>query len=241
MPDVYDEIIHAFQFLLPASDDWKPVRIAEVFTQIISRASNRMLGGKSLSRNRDWTDTSINFTTDTWLASQKLKEYPAWLRPIVQHILPEMNRVRHHFTIAQQVICPLVQIRSEIEKKSDIPIDLLQMLWEAADPADKTPNFMAYTALAISFAAIRTSSSVPTHLLYDLCARSEYIQPLREEVQSVLSEEGNLFTKGAMNKLFKLDSFMKESQRFNPLSLRQSPSPSSLRFFRFRNDYSLKF
>lgn len=200
--------------------------MAEVFTQIISRASNRMLGGKSLSRNRDWTDTSINFTTDTWLASQKLKQYPAWLRPIVQHILPEMNRVRRHFTIAQQVICPLVQIRSEIEKKSDIPIDLLQMLWEAADPADKNPNFMAYTALAISFAAIRTSSSVPTHLLYDLCARPEYIQPLREEVQSVLSEEGNLFTKGAVNKLLKLDSFMKESQRFNPLSLRQSPKPS---------------
>ncbi|KAJ5134986.1 hypothetical protein N7526_006351 [Penicillium atrosanguineum] len=78
---------------------------------------------------------------------------------------------------------------------------------------------MAYTALAISFAVIRISSSVPTHLLYDLCAQPEYIAPLREEIESVLREEGSLFTKGALNKLFKLDSFMKESQRFNPLSL----------------------
>lgn len=184
-----------------------------------------MLGGKALSRNRDWTDTSINFTTDTWLASQQLKRYPAWLRTVLQHILPEMGRVRRHFTVAHQVICPIVQTRSESEKDIKKPLDLLQMLWDGAELADQTPEFMAYTALAISFAAIRTSSSVPTHLLYDLCAQPEYIAPLREEIESVLREEGSLFTKGALNKLFKLDSFMKESQRFNPLSLRESLHP----------------
>jgi hypothetical protein len=198
--------------------------MADIFTQIISRSSNRMLGGKALSRNRDWTDTSIDFTTDTWLAAQQLKRYPAWLRPIMQHVLPEMGRVRRHFTVARQVICPIVQGRSEAEQGTqnlNKPLDLLQMLWEGAEPADRTPEFMAYTALAISFAAIRTSSSVPTHLLYDLCAQPEYIAPLREEIESVLREEGVLFTKAALNKLVKLDSFMKESQRFNPLSLRE--------------------
>ncbi|KAK6826398.1 hypothetical protein RU639_005612 [Aspergillus parasiticus] len=222
MPDVYDEIVHAYRSLLTPSDDWQPVRMADIFTQIISRSSNRMLGGKALSRNRDWTDTSINFTTDTWLAAQQLKRYPAWLRPIMQHVLPEMGRVRRHFTVARQVICPIVQGRSEAEQGTqnlNKPLDLLQMLWEGAEPADRTPEFMAYTALAISFAAIRTSSSVPTHLLYDLCAQPEYIAPLRDEIESVLREEGVLFTKAALNKLVKLDSFMKESQRFNPLSL----------------------
>ncbi|EAW12417.1 cytochrome P450 [Aspergillus clavatus NRRL 1] len=198
---------------------WQPVRMADIFTQIISRASNRMLGGKALSRNRNWTDTSINFTTDTWLASQQLKRYPAWLRPILQHVLPEMSRVRRHFTVARQFICPIVQERSESEKGTIKPLDLLQMLWDGAGPADQTPEFMAYTALAISFAAIRTSSSVPTHLLYDLCAQPEYIAPLREEIESVLCEEGSLLTKTALSKLVKLDSLMKESQRFNPLSL----------------------
>ncbi|EAA63242.1 hypothetical protein AN3274.2 [Aspergillus nidulans FGSC A4] len=219
MPDVYDEIVHAYRSLLTPSHDWQPVRMSEIFTQIISRASNRMLGGKALSRNRDWTDTSINFTTDTWLASQQLKRYPAWLRPVIQHLLPEMGRVRRHFTVARQVICPIVQKRSESDNDTKKPLDLLQMLWEGAEPVDQTPEFMAYTALAISFAAIRTSSSVPTHLLYDLCARPEYIAPLREEIESVLREEGSIFTKAALNKLLKLDSFMKESQRFNPLSL----------------------
>lgn len=197
--------------------DWMPVRMAETFTQIISRASNRMLGGKALSRNSEWTTTSMNFTTDTWMAAQRLKQFPPFLRPIVQYLIPEMAKVRSHLVTARRVICPIVESRRHDKSKG---LDLLQMLWDGAEGNDKTSDFMAYTALAISFAAIRTSSSVPTHLLYDLCANPQYIEPLRREIENMLAEEGS-FTKAGFIKLVKLDSFMKESQRFNPLSLRK--------------------
>lgn len=195
--------------------------MADIFTQVISRASNRMMGGEALSRNQEWTATSINFTTDTWLAAQRLKQFPAFLRPIAQYFIPEMARVWAHGVTARRVICPIVDVRRHSGDNQHL--DLLQMLWDGAEPADKTLDFMAYTALAISFAAIRTSSSVPTHLLFDLCAHPEYIEPLRNEMEDVLRDEGELFTKRALNKLVKLDSFMKESQRFNPLSLRNVP------------------
>ncbi|OCL05915.1 putative cytochrome P450 [Glonium stellatum] len=217
MPSVEEEIYHAFETTLPPfnkNTDWTSVVMADKFVDIISRASNRMLGGKALSRNAEWTATSINFTTDAWLASQRLKQFHPLLRPIVQHWIPEMAKVKHHGVVARRVINPIVESRLTRGEK---PLDLLQMLWEGAQGKDKTPDFMAYTALAISFAAIRTSSSVPTHLLYDLCARPEYIEPLRQEIETVLAEEGS-FTKSGLNKLIKLDSFMKESQRFNPLS-----------------------
>ena len=199
--------------------------MADTFTTIISRASNRMLGGKALSRNTVWTSTSVNFTDDTWRAAQRLKQFHPLLRPIVQHWIPEMTKVRYHGDVARRVIIPVIQERLEQQRvlgeKWQPPIDLLQMLWDGAYGEDKSPAFMAYTALAISFAAIRTSSSVPVHLLYDLSARSEYIQPLRDEIESVMAEEGS-FTKAAFNKLVKLDSIMKESQRYNPLSFRKS-------------------
>jgi cytochrome P450 len=221
MPSVEDEIYHAYEALMPPCQDWTKVPMAETFTAIISRASNRMLGGTALSRNTEWTSTSVNFTDDTWLAAQRLKRFHPLLRPIVQAWIPEMARVRHHGRVAQRVIMPIVKARLEQRRvqgeKWQPPLDLLQMLWDGAAGKDKSPEFMAYTCLAISFAAIRTSSSVPVHLLYDLCARPEYIQPLRDEIESVLSEEGG-FTKAAFNKLVKLDSFMKESQRYNPLS-----------------------
>jgi hypothetical protein len=43
----------------------------------------------------------------------------------------------------------------------------------------------------------------------------QYLQPLREEVEVVISKEG--WTKSAMNKLYKVDSFLKESMRLNNL------------------------
>ena len=49
-------------------------------------------------------------------------------------------------------------------------------------------------------------------ILYDLANHSEYIQPLREEIEAVVQEEG--WTKAAMGKLRKLNSFAKESMRF---------------------------
>lgn len=39
------------------------------------------------------------------------------------------------------------------------------------------------------------------------------MQPLREEVETIIAKEG--WTKAALMKMWKLDSFMKESQRFN--------------------------
>lgn len=80
-----------------------------------------------------------------------------------------------------------------------VPLDFLQMLWDGAQGRDKMPEFMAYMTLAASFAAIRTNTSlsVPTHLLLDLCARPEHIEPLRQEIESVLVEEGSV-TKAAL-------------------------------------------
>ena len=63
----------------------------------------------------------------------------------------------------------------------------------------------------------------------------EYVEPLRKEVESVLDPDGNI-DKKSFGQLVKLDSIMKESQRFNPLLLSVCPflisrlSPSSCSF-----------
>lgn len=59
------------------------------------------------------------------------------------------------------------------------------------------------------------------HVLYDLAARSEYIPILRDEIAEIEREDGPIgqWTKSSFSKLKKLDSFMRESQRFNPPTL----------------------
>ena len=51
-----------------------------------------------------------------------------------------------------------------------------------------------------------------TNILYDMTTYPEYIGPMREEVETVISDEG--WTTASMGKLRKVDSFIKESQRF---------------------------
>lgn len=55
--------------------------------------------------------------------------------------------------------------------------------------------------------------------LFDLVSHPEYINLLREEVRKVQAEDGLRWTKASIAKLRKMDSFMKESQRFRPPGL----------------------
>jgi cytochrome P450 len=70
----------------------------------------------------------------------------------------------------------------------------------------------------ISVASIHTSMATLTHFLYDILAHPEYIPELVEEIKGSLKYDGR-WTKQNLTKLKKLDSFMKESQRLNPIGM----------------------
>ena len=55
-----------------------------------------------------------------------------------------------------------------------------------------------------------------THAIFDLVANPEIIQPLREEIEPLIKEEG--WQKSTLMKMKKLDSFIKESLRLNMVS-----------------------
>ena len=95
---------------------------------------------------------------------------------------------------------------------------------ESARGEENEDEFIASIQLKLRFAAIPTSAAAPTQILYDLCARPEYIAPLLCEVEEVVAEYG-VMNKQALLTLVKMDSFMKESQRFNPLLLSMSIPP----------------
>ena len=50
--------------------------------------------------------------------------------------------------------------------------------------------------------------------MYRLLSHPEYIEPLRQEVEAVVAEEG--WTKAGMDKMRKIDSFLRETQRIDP-------------------------
>ena len=117
--------------------------------------------------------------------------------------------------------------------------DMLQWIVEEAKTRDQGPYEVARMLLLINFAAIHTSSTVSlnaphinirhvtgtiqslTHALFHLASSPEYIIPLRNEVEGIIAQDG--WTKNAMGKMWKLDSFMRESQRINGIHSSKDP------------------
>jgi len=66
-----------------------------------------------------------------------------------------------------------------------------------------------------------------TKALYHLLSYPEYLEPLRQDVETAIAEEG--WTKAGIDKMHKIDSFLRESQRvdgagegpLNPLAVSQ--------------------
>ena len=173
-----------------------------------------MFGGTTLSNHDDWTKTMIDFTNDSFLAAQRLKDFPAFSRQLMKHFVPELQKIFQHFGLARELIVPII---NERENTGGKPKDLLQ--WLSENAGERSKDTISAISLHVAFAAIHTSAIAVTHILFDLCAMPEYIEPIREEITSALEVSEGLPNKKSFLHMSKLDSFMRESQRFNPLLL----------------------
>ncbi|KAK1484998.1 cytochrome P450 [Colletotrichum abscissum] len=215
MPAVQREIVDAFNDTFPACEDWTPVPVVHTLTQIVARVSSCMFGGTTLSHNREWVQSSIDFAIDGFIGAQKLKRYPEFLKPLAARFIPEIAKIAGHYAAAEAAAIPLLESRLRTGDKAE---DLLYWMAEQAKGEERDMAFLASILLKISFAAIHTSAAAPAQLIYDLCERPEIIETLRDEVESLTGND-DLITKSGFLKMVKMDSFMKESQRFNPLLL----------------------
>jgi cytochrome P450 len=174
-----------------------------------------MFGGTTLSHDKEWIQSSIDFATDGFIGAQALKKYPEFLKPFIARFVPAIQKIKSHYDAAERAAIPLLKERAA---NGTIAPDLLYWMAEDAKGDEKDLAFLAGILLKVSFAAIHTSAAAPTQLLYDLCDMPEYIEPLRSEIDQNLDGNGLLGRQGFQG-LTKLDSVMKESQRFNPLLL----------------------
>ncbi|CAK5274835.1 unnamed protein product, partial [Mycena citricolor] len=65
--------------------------------------------------------------------------------------------------------------------------------------------------------AIHTTTQGFLHALYTLASHLELVEPLREEIEALVQVDG--WTKPALAKMVKLDSFLKECARVRPGSV----------------------
>jgi hypothetical protein len=224
--EIFEEIGIAMERFLPRCDDSTGVQIYDILASIVAQASGRLFVGPELCRNSDYIDCAVKYSLEVFTAINAIKKMRPWLRPLLASRAPEVKLLRDRERRATDIMSSVIRQRQEAEKADPAwqkPEDMMQ--WMMAR-SDESLAGLANRQLVLTFAAIHTTTTVATNVIYTLAATPEYIPELREEVRSVLAENGGVLTTKALQQMFKLDSYMREVNRYYPIGLSNS-SPCS--------------
>ncbi|KAI8627395.1 cytochrome P450 monooxygenase [Xylariaceae sp. FL1651] len=216
MHAVQGEVDIAFRRALPPCDDWVEVQLLPVLADIVARVTSRMMGGVELSRNQSWIETAINFTHCALNGSQKVKSLPWLIRPILAPWIREIRKdIPNCRRLTEEAIKPMLARR---RRDNEWPNDFLTLLENGAKNQANRDDLLAKSILLTAFASVHTSTDAIMQFVMDLCEHPEYVEILRHEYSSLMDEDG-VFNPSAYSRLTKMDSCMKESQRFWPPTL----------------------
>ncbi|KAF8575897.1 cytochrome P450 [Ramaria rubella] len=214
-PDILDEIVQAFEDKIPVIDDWTPVEGFDTTMNIICRVSNRMFVGAPKctceGRDAEFVKLNVKFTIYVLMGASIINLFPSFLKPVagrlftkvpsaikigLKHLLPIIN-ARQRMIDEYGFDYPNKPVNRLIESQICILMisfllqnDVLSWLMDEACDEERTPRNLTLRVLLLNFASIHTSTMTFTHALYDLASRPEHISSIREEIESVISEEG---------------------------------------------------
>ncbi|KAI3337517.1 cytochrome P450 [Xylariaceae sp. AK1471] len=216
MPEIQDELKVAINEEFPPCDDWTEVEIMPCMSRVITRATSRMAGGKALAHDPEWVTAAISYALTAFNASQKIKSLPWPVRRLVAPWLSEIRKdVPWCFSVAARVAIPILEHR---EQTGEEATDFLQFLKDNTKGAERENSFISHLLLMMAFASTHSSVLTIGALIYDLCAYPELVDIMREEYEGIVDKDGNI-PRGGFNKMVKMDSIMKESQRISPITV----------------------
>jgi len=215
-PNVRDEIVCAFNDVLQLREsEWKSVTVLPAVMAIVARVSNRLFVGLPLCRDKAYLANNVYYTLDVFRSARRISLCPPFLRPLLGPLISNKNKSNAK---ALEILGPLIEER--LSKEAEYgpewpgkPNDFISWMFDMAQGEQRTTLPLTLRILSINMAAIHTSSMAFTQALFDLTTHPEYLLPMREEVERVVSAEG--WTKAALNSMVKIDSFLRESQRLN--------------------------
>ncbi|KAF3008721.1 hypothetical protein E8E13_009726 [Curvularia kusanoi] len=218
---VREEVDKTVEKYMPACDDWTEVSIYKVLVDVIAQVSGRVFVGPELCEDPFYLDCATNYTIDMIDSVTAIKQIRPWLRPFLAPRTPQMRRLRQKEKDLINYVAPMIKQRQEAAKDPnwEKPDDMTQWVLDRSANSNISPKDFAGMQLSLIFAAIHTTSTTALNLFFTLASTPEFIEPLRDEVRSVLAEHNGEITIKALQQMEKLDSYMKEVMRFYPVGM----------------------
>ncbi|KAH8659907.1 cytochrome P450 [Xylariales sp. PMI_506] len=218
-PAIREEVDLASSIELPTTTEWTEIDISAQILLLTCRVSGRAFVGTGLNRSEEWIHISYNFTRDLFLAALKLRALPSFLRPIAAPLISELRRVYQHNNRARALIQPILEQRAKEETTPGYvkPSDTIQWIHDLIPEENKKDYyFQGALQLALMGVSVQSTSKLIVTIILNLMKYAEYVPILEEEVRTTLHGCEGEWTLESMARLEKLDSFMRESMRFEP-------------------------
>ncbi|KAN0100091.1 Cytochrome P450 [Tylopilus felleus] len=219
-PELRDEVIASFADVLDLTGhEWKSVPALSTIQNIVCRTSNRVFVGLPLCRDPDWIDLNLQYTIDLVSGGIMIGLFPRFMRSLATRLITGVPR---SIMRGVKLLGPIIEERRKYLNEygaewDDKPKDLLTWLMEEAKGPELTIKRLTTRVLLVNFASIHVSTDLFTQALFYLAVNPQYMQPLREEVEGIVEKDG--WSKTALTKMRKVDSFLRECQRIEGMNV----------------------
>ncbi|KAL0932251.1 cytochrome p450 monooxygenase [Colletotrichum truncatum] len=216
-----DEASLALKDIFTESKEWHAINMRSTILHFIARISSRVFLGDELCRNEEWLTITKEYTMNGFASGDRLREWPAFMRPIVHWFIPGCQRLRSQIIEAARIIKPVIEKRRALKAAAIAEGRSPPEFNDAIDWFEQASKGKYYdpaiSQLFLSTVAIHTTTDLLGQVLVDLWRNPEIIEDLRKEITDVLREGG--WKKTSLYSMKLLDSVIKESQRMKPLQL----------------------
>lgn len=230
---VQEETMFSFHRALGPCENWTSHNLYSALTKIVALVSGRVFVGSPLNRDEEWVDVTVNYTLHLNASKHAVLGWPEWVINLFAPHMKQFKIIESYRNRAEELVKPLhdAYLAGEMTEKQDSTqgseerSGIAWFLDRMKVDERKDPKMLVNQLLDLSFVAIHTTSSTIAHAVFDLATYREYIPILIDEINKVIAEDGcEMSTDGilklgkpTMPKFVKLDSFLKESIRMNPL------------------------
>ncbi|KAK7709721.1 hypothetical protein SLS63_013131 [Diaporthe eres] len=222
-PIIAEEVVMAFQDELPPCKDFTRIPINRALWRIVAKVSGRFFAGAELARSEEYMDMSINYTLEIAGAVKGIAAIKPEEREAKAPSLPQLVQLQNRRKRTLEFIRPLIAARKKAMAEDidyQAPDDMIQWILNGEKKYGKlSVGELAEIQLFLIFAAIHTTTMTTINAFYTLAATPEIVPELRDEIRAVLMEYDGKFSTPALQKMEKLDSFLREVMRVYPLSL----------------------
>ncbi|KAK0277736.1 hypothetical protein LTR35_009572 [Friedmanniomyces endolithicus] len=213
LPDMQVEVDRLLREKIGEPQGWEEVDIHEAMINMIATTVNMALGGTRLAHDQAYIKEAIQYTFDMMFSAELVRSLPAWAKELAMPFTPVYRNKKR----CEKMIGEYIEERLRATESGKVDTeDILQWLIDAAPAEERTMVQLNERLLSFQVAAIHTTTVTLTNAIYTLCAQPElYLDPLRAEIRQHCKD--GKFTKETLDRLTKVDSFLRECGRTGPI------------------------